>query len=147
MDSSYFKVKSTCQYAFSSQKVELDFLTKLLEVVPDSYYKKGDLFTSPSTKLVNKRFQHLWSLNSKEIISTEEDISAHIDYFKSLFFKKVKEIEQLKSNIEIDISFWIWIESENSGIGFDIVDTDLDFIKRISKRLNVSFVGNMGKLG
>ena len=75
-------------------------------------------------------------------MTEEEDISSHVLYFKTLLENKIEKIKKLKVDPKNEISFWIWIETNAGGAGFEIPETDLKFINDISNRLSVSIVAN-----
>ena len=142
MKKNYFLNKSHCQLGIASQEVDPEFLTNLLKIEPSSEYSKGNTFTSKHTGTIAKRFQNFWAITSETIISEEEDLSPHISFFKSLFEYKMEILLKLKKDPIYDISFWIWIETDNSGIGIDLSDDEISFINSISNRVHFSIITN-----
>jgi hypothetical protein len=142
MDNNCFINKSHCQLGITSQEVDSKTISKLLNIEPSSAYSKGDTFTSKHTGAVGKRFQNLWSIKSETIISEKEDLSPHILYFKTLLENKMDILSEIKSSPLYELSFWIWIETENAGIGIDISNIELSFINSISNRVHFSIITN-----
>lgn len=140
MSNDYFLVKSHCELGITSQEVDPKDISRLLDIEPFSFYSKGDIFSSPTTGFVAKRFQNLWAIKSETIVSEKEDLSPHISYFKLLLENKIDIMSKLKSNPVYDVSFWIWIETENAGIGIDLSNEELDFIGKISNRIHFSIL-------
>jgi len=114
----------------------------LLDIEPFSSYSKGEIFSSKHTGKVGKRFQNLWSVRSETVISEKEDLSLHILYFKSLLQNKLTIISEFKNNPSCEVSFWIWIETDNAGIGIDLSENDLNFINSIASRVHFSIITN-----
>ena len=142
MNGDYFINKSYCELGIVSQDVDPNVITELLNIEPINSYSKGEIFTSKHTGKVGKRFQNLWSIRSKAVISEKEDLSLHILYFKSILCDRMNVISELKTNPIYDISFWIWIETENAGIGVDLSNDDISFINSISNRVHFSIITN-----
>lgn len=142
MNKEYFLNKSYCELGIVSQKVDPVTISKLLEIKPFNSYTKGDTFSSKHTGRVGKRFQNLWSTRSETIISEKEDLSPHILYFKLLLSNKMSIISELKNNSIYEISFWIWIETDNAGIGIDLSGEDIAFLNSISNRVHFSIITN-----
>jgi hypothetical protein len=142
MNREYFTNKSYCEFGIVSQEVAPKTISKLLNIEPFNSYAKGDTFSSKHTGRVGKRFQNLWSIRSKTIISEREDLSSHILYFKSLLSNKMNVISELKNNSIYEISFWIWIETDNAGIGIDLSSEDIAFLHSISNRVHFSIITN-----
>lgn len=140
MDKNFFFNKSHCELGITSQEVDPKTISKLLNIEPFSEYTKGEIFTSKQTGFVAKRFQNLWAIRSETIISEKEDLSPHILYFKSLLENKLDVLSKFKNDPLYDVSFWIWIEMDESGIGIDLSDVDLTFINSISNRVHISVV-------
>lgn len=142
MDKNYFIIKSYCELGIVSQEVDHKTITKLLNIEPSSAYSKGDTFASKHTGVVGKRFQNLWSIKSETITSEKEDLSPHILYFKTLLENKMDILSEIKSSPLYGVSFWIWIETENAGIGIDLSNIELSFINSISNRVHFSIIAN-----
>jgi hypothetical protein len=142
MNRENFLNKSFCELGIVSQEVDPGTISRLLNIEPFNSYAKGDTFSSKLTGRIGKRFQNLWSIRSKTIISEKEDLSSHILYFKSLLINKMNIISELKNSSIYVISFWIWIETDNAGIGIDLSSEDLAFLNSISNRVHFSIITN-----
>jgi len=142
MDKDYFLNKSYCELGITSQEVDPKTISKLLNIEPFNAYSKGDAFSSKRTGFVAKRFQNLWAIKSEIIISEKEELSPHILYFKTLLENKLDILSEFKNNPLYDVSFWIWIETDNAGIGIDLSDEELSFINSISNRVHFSIITN-----
>jgi len=145
MDKNYFLNKSYCELGITSHEVDPKTISMLLNIEPFSEYSKGETFSSKPTGFVAKRFQNLWTIKSETILSESEDISPHILYFRSLLENKFTILSELKNDLRYDVSFWIWIETENAGIGIDLSNEDIAFINLISNRVHISVITNVKK--
>jgi hypothetical protein len=145
MDKNYFLNKSHCELGITSQEVDPKTISMLLNIEPFSEYSKGETFSSKPTGFVAKRFQNLWAIKSETIISESEDLSPHILYFRSLLENKLNILSGLKNDPRYDISFWIWIETENAGIGIDLSNEDIALINSISNRVHISIITNVNQ--
>jgi hypothetical protein len=142
MEKNYFLNKSHCQLGITSNEVDPNTISKLLNIEPSNAYSKGDIFRSKHTETVGKRFQNLWSIKSETIISEKEDLSPHLLFFESLLKNKMEILSRFKNNPMYDVSFWIWIETDNAGVGIDLSDVEISFINSISNRVHFSIIAN-----
>ena len=88
------------------------------------------------------RPHNLWSLKSPFYESNEESISEHIKYFREILYTKMESIKSFKSNSDYQISFWVWIETDNSGVGFQLDEMEIKFINSISNEIRFSVLTN-----
>ena len=142
MDKNYFFYKSHCELGITSQEVDPKTITRLLDIEPFSAYSKGEIFSSKPTGFVAKRFQNLWAMKSETIISEKEDLTPHILHFKSILCNKLDLLHKFKNDPRYDISFWIWVETDNAGIGIDLTCDELAFINSIANRVHFSIITN-----
>jgi len=138
----FFLVKSHCELAITSQKIDAETMKSGLNVEPFCAYSKGDPFFIKVTGHVANRFQSLWAVRSETIVSENEDITPHLLYFRSLLDSKMDQLSIFICDPLCDVSFWIWIETEDAGIGIDLSEDDLAFIKSISNRVHLSIIAN-----
>jgi len=111
-----------------------------LGVLPNRVFKKGDQSISKYSGSVIVKPHNLWALRSEIFQSELETIDEHIDYFKSILNEKLYILEKYKNDIRYDISFSIWIETDNSGIGLDLNKNQIIFLENISNRIRFVFV-------
>lgn len=142
MKSDYFISKSHCELGVVSQEINPAVITEKLNITPDYFYCKGDLFQSKHSGRHGKRFQNLWAVKSKKTVAENEDIGPHLLYFRNLLKDKLNDVYELKNNPKCEVNFWIWIETENAGFGLDLTTEDLQFISSISNRVHISFLAN-----
>ncbi len=138
-----FLFKSYCELGITSQEVDPKTISKRLNLEPFSAYSKGETFFSKRTGFAAKRFQNLWVIRSETIVSEKEDLTPHISHFKSLLSNKLDILSEFKNDPLCDVSFWIWIETDNAGIGIDLSDVELSFVNSISNRIHFSVITNL----
>lgn len=138
--------KSYCELVITSDTVTPDLMTEMIEITPNRSFRKGDPFISARSGSKGIRRQNLWAIKSNEVSTEEDDILVHIDYFKKLFEGKSEIFRKLKKDSVNEISFWVWIESKEDGVGLDIPEAALNFIDNVCNRLHFSFIGNCEKI-
>lgn len=137
--------KSYCELVITSDTVSPDAISGITGIKANRSFQKDTSFTSKTSGSKGIRRNNLWAIKSKDIITEEDDILMHIDYFKKLFEDKIEGIKKLKKESQTEICFWIWIESKEVGIGLDIPESELNFINSICSRLHFSFIGGCDK--
>lgn len=136
----FFLSKSYCELIITSKEITPDVITKKLDIVPNRQYFKGEEFASKHSGTKGRRFQNLWAMKSETTILEEEGISHHISFFKSILETNLASMEAYKADARYEITFWVWIETEKAGIGFDLSETEMSFINSISNNLQFSLV-------
>jgi hypothetical protein len=142
MEEDYFKNKSHLEFAISSNEITPEIISKELGITPTRFFHKGDLVTSKHSHTVAERQNNLWALRSPDIISEKESITPHINFIKSILQNKMELLEGYKNDTRTNLTFWIWIETEDAGYGFDLSDEEITFLNRISNRVSISFITN-----
>jgi uncharacterized protein DUF4279 len=142
MERDNFIYKSHCQFGIISDTVSPDEISKLLEITPDKSFKKGEKSISKHSGSVVTKPHNLWSIKSKPSELEKETISHHIEYFISILSPKKKIINKYKEDFRFDVGFWIRIETDNSGIGFDISEKEMSFLNGYSNNIHFSFITN-----
>jgi hypothetical protein len=140
MERNNFVYKSHCELAIVSHEISLDFLTGELGIVPERTFRKGEQSVSKHSGSIITKPHNLWAIKSKASELEEETISHHIEYFKSTFLSKVEILKKYKEDTRFELTFWVWIETDNAGIGFDLNETEMSFINSISNRVHVSLI-------
>jgi len=138
--------KSYCELVITSDTVVPNSITDITKIKPNRTFQKGDFFKSKRSGSEGIRKHNLWAVKSRDITTEEDNILMHIDYFKKLFEDKIEGIKKLKEESHSEISFWVWIESKEVGIGLDIPESELNFINSFCNRLHFSFIGSCDKI-
>ena len=136
----FFLYKSYCELIITSKEITPDVIAEKLNIVPNRQYIKGEEFSSKHSGTKGKRFQNLWAIKSEANISEEEGISHHISFFKSTLETKMQTMQACKSDTRFEITFWVWIETNNLGISFDLNEDEISFLNSISNRIQFSLI-------
>lgn len=135
-----YKYKTYCELVIVTDGISPEEITRETQIKPYRQFIKGEIFRAKTSGSEGKRANNLWAIKSDTIISEVEDISAHIQYFRNIFKNKVGVFQKLKTDEKNKLNFWIWIEVDEVGVGFDLSESDLIFINEISNMLHVSIV-------
>jgi hypothetical protein len=142
MDDDMFVYKSYLEVIITSDVVSSDEIQKDLGLVPHRTFNKGDEVTSKHTGRIIKRMNNLWAIRSKVIVSNEEDVSCHIEYLRELLKTKLDLLSKYKRNPDLEVVIWVWIETDNAGIGFQFKEDELSFFNEIANRVQFSLITN-----
>ena len=129
-----------CEFAVITHAVNCEIVTKKLDLMPTRFFNKGDQVMSAHTSRTILRPHGLWAIRSSPVVDKELDLSFHIDYFKNLLGDKKEVINSLKHDYNFECVFAIEVETEDAGIGFDLSDRELLFIKDVSSRFSCHFM-------
>jgi hypothetical protein len=140
VDKNRFLNKIYCKFSITSELLSPEEITRYLDVSPHRSFKKGDTYKSKHSGSLVTRPHNLWGILSKETISEEQEIASHISYLRILFENKIDLLKALKDSGRVEISLWLWFQTEDAGIGIDLLEPDLVFITKIINRLHVSVV-------
>lgn len=140
MEGDNFIYKTHCELAIVSNEISPDFITEELNIVPERSFKKGEQTVSKHSGSMITKPHNLWALKSKPSELEEETVSHHIEYFKSVFLQKVGLLKKYKEDARFEVAFWIWIETDNAGIGFDLNEIELAFLNSICNRIHFSLL-------
>jgi|WetSurMetagenome_2_1015567.scaffolds.fasta_scaffold471864_1 hypothetical protein len=137
-----FLNKFYCEYIIISHDVDPEFITNEIGIIPSRKYSKGEIFRTKSSGTIGNRLHNLWAVKSETVVTDKEEISSHIQYFKSLFSINIDTLRKYKSNEYFEITFWVWIETENAGVSIDLSDSEISFINEISNGIHFSIITN-----
>ena len=140
MENDYFSNKLYCEFAIVSDTIAPDQLTAELGISPHRYFCKGDTYKSKHSGSLITRIHNLWAVSSEKTISEEQDIKPHILQLKSLLKECVAKLKELRHNDSLELSLWFWFETEDAGIGIDILEPEMSFIHDITNRLHFSVI-------
>jgi hypothetical protein len=135
-----FKYKIYCELIIVTNDIASDEISRIANLEPYRTYNKGDVFESKNSGTKGAKLHNLWAIKSETTYSEEENVSTHIQYFKTLIDNKAEILKKFKNDLKNETSFWIWIETNDAGVGLDILEDDLLFINNISNRLHFSII-------
>ncbi|MGJ1409068.1 DUF4279 domain-containing protein [Sphingobacterium thalpophilum] len=142
MKGDYFIYKTYCELVIVSNEISPNYITDNLGVVPTRSFQKGERSVSKHSGSTIIKPHNLWASKSVTTELEEESISQHIDYFRSIFFSKIDLLKKYKEDNRFDVTFWVWIETDNAGIGLGLNEDELDFLNKITNRMSFSITCN-----
>jgi hypothetical protein len=145
MENENFIYKSYCELAIVSNAISPELITEELGVLPSRTFRKGDQSVSKHSGSIIIKPHNLWALKSNIYQSEEETINYHIDFFRSALKEKLNILMKYKNDTCYDISFCIWIETDNSGIGLNLEENQMAFLNNISNRIRMVFISTISK--
>ncbi|MBK7093020.1 MAG: hypothetical protein IPH59_15100 [bacterium] len=110
--------KTFIEFAITSHEIDLDTISDELGMLPDRSFRKGDLVTSKHSP----------------------PIGHHIEFLKSILLPKIEILKRYKEDARFSVSFLIWIETDNPGIGIDLNETETAFLNSISNGISFSLL-------
>ncbi|XWN35359.1 MAG: DUF4279 domain-containing protein [Roseivirga sp.] len=140
MANAYYINKTDCSFGISSTTLSPEEISKQLKLTPSRSFIKGEKYKSKHSGSIITNLWHLWEISSSTVINEQESIQPHINYLKTTLADKVDILKQYKENLSLELSIWIWIESENAGMGFDISAEDMHFMSKICNRISFSLL-------
>lgn len=143
MEKDYFSNRIYCELAIVSDTINPDQLTKELGIIPHRSFSKGDTHQSRHSGSLITRPHNLWAVSSKKTISEKQDIKSHILQLKSILEGCVDRLKELKNNDSVELTLWLWFETEDSGIGIDILEPEISFIHDITNKLHFSVIADV----
>ena len=142
MEKENFTNKTNCEFALVSNEINPETITEKLNIIPDRFFLKGEQTISKSSGSIITKQHNLWAIKSKTTKSEEETISHHIKDLMLIMLPKRELFRQYKEDLKCELSFWIWIETDNAGFGLDLNEEELSFLSDFSNRIHVSFISN-----
>jgi len=136
-----FVFKTQIDFGIKSNTIEPNIITKELGITPtESSFKKGDTWLGKNTGITSIRSSNIWRIETEWTILEEETVSHHINYLKSILLPKIDILKKYKECKECETSFWIWIETDLSGIGLYLNDNELKFLYGIANYVHLSLL-------
>jgi hypothetical protein len=135
-----FIYTTQCELAIISDEFDPDLITQELNIEPSRSFKKDDQSVSKHSGSIITKPHNLWALKSKSFESEEETIKPHIDYLRSVLQPKLDVLKRYKGDSRFAVSIWIWLETNNSGIGLELDEDQLDFLGAISNSIHFSLI-------
>lgn len=137
-----FVNKTNCEFAIISNEIKPESITQKLNIIPDRFFQKGEQTISKSSGSIITKQHNLWAIKSRTTKNELETISHHIKYLMLIMLPVRELFIQYKENINCEVSFWIWIETDNAGFGLELNEEELGFLNDFSNRIHISFISN-----
>lgn len=139
-----FMSKTKSSFSVLTHEDDCHIVTQELGITPDRCHQKGEKTYSKFSSSPAIRPSGLWAI-SRVSVADGDSISEHIKHFESVLGDKLEVIEKLKKR-GFECVFYVWIETEDAGVGFDLDEAELSFINKISNRFTCSIVAIEGSL-
>ncbi len=134
----YF-TEASCSFGVNTNESPIEIVTEELEIKPDRSWNKGDMHYSKTTGNTNPLPFGLWVIEKETISSDKFILSEFVKHFQDILSDKFDAIEKLKNHYKFDCYFYVLILSEYGADGFDLSDSELQFISKISNRFTCRF--------
>ena len=122
--------------------VDTSLITGTLGLNPSRIHKKGDTRVGTHTGLIGIRPRTVWAMDSEWTIREDETVSHHIEFFKSILLPKFDILKQYKDDNKFELSFWIWIQTDSSGIEISLSEDELAFLEKLANNVRFALLGN-----
>lgn len=140
MEKESFLYKTHCELTITSYEIPPDVITKELNITPDRYFLRGEKTISQNSKSIITKPHNLWAIKSSFSNLEQETISHHIKYLKDILLPKKDILLKYKRDSRFEIIFWVWIETDNAGIGLDLNEEEMDFLSCIINNIHFSLI-------
>ena len=136
----YFLFKTRCELIIVSDEIDVDIITEKLGITPDRFFRKGEQTVSEHSGSIIVRNRNLWAIGTMFSESKNQTISHHIEFFKSMLLPKLGIVQQFKKDPLFEVTFWVWIETDDAGIGLDIQNDELEFLNNIANTVHFTLL-------
>lgn len=140
MNKNNFKYKSYCELTVISESKPLDYISNDLGIKADRSFRKGDQSVSKHSGSIITKPHHLWAIKTDTTVLETESVSHHISSLQKRLTPAFSILTKFKMDKELNISFLLWLETDNAGIAFNIKADELAFISAISHQMNTTFL-------
>lgn len=132
--------KCFCEFIVKGE-IDTDKITQLLDIIPSRSFKKGEKTISERSGSSIVRTHNLWAVSTKNFVSGN-GFDDHIAFLKTILAGKIDAIRNLKNKFQLEVVLWIWIETDDAGVGLDIEESDMLFMNSIANRTHFSLITN-----
>ena len=136
----YHLNKVYCEITITATELSLQEITRDLGIEPHRSFEKGQLFKSDHSNSNIRRPHNLWAISSETEYTDLQDVQSHINYLNTLLKGKIEVLKRFKEDKRVDVTVWVWIETEDSGIGIDIMNDELSFLCGSINRIHISHI-------
>lgn len=132
MEKEDYKFRISCDLIVTSESVSIEEITDKLGILPQRFYRKGEVFCSKSSGTVGKRLYNLWAFKVKEILD-EPIISGVVEKLHDVFRGKEAVLLGMKNDSAFGTSVYIWIETDDDAhFGLDMIESDISFFSLVN---------------
>ena len=110
--------KISCEVGVTSSEISVEEITEKLGVSPHRFFRKG------------VRGYNLWAVSSSERIFKYENVRPAIKELRKILGGKKREraLLELKNDKRCDVSMFIRVETDDAGIGMDVLEDEIAFL-------------------
>jgi hypothetical protein len=141
MEQGYDYVKTQIGFGIATDHdIDPQSITDALQLTPSRTKKRGDIRISKHDGREFIEARTVWAIDSEWTVHEAETVSHHVEYFKKILTPKLEIIRKYKEDDRFDVSFWIWIETNDNGIGFYLNENELAFLNEYSNWIHFSLL-------
>lgn len=137
-----FLSDSRIKLNITSEDIHPEVITDELNIIPDVSFRKGETYIGKHSRRTFIRHINMWAIVSKTTISESQDISHHIEYFRSILKNKEDILRRYKKDPAYDVSFWIRILTDDAGVSFELSKSEMSYLSDITNRVHFSITAN-----
>lgn len=142
MERDYFIYKSRCEIVIVTDEIAPDAITDELGVTPTRSFRKGEQSVSKHSGSIIVRPHNLWAARSVPTERPDESIGGHLDFFRSYFSSSIELLRGYKENDLFDVTFWVWMETDDVGVGLELDEKEIAFIHSLSNSVHLTVICN-----
>ena len=122
--------KISCEVGVTSSEISVEEITEKLGVSPHRFFRKGEEFSSRHSGTKGVRGYNLWAVSSSERIFKYENVRPAIKELRKILGGKKREraLLELKNDKRCDVSMFIRVETDDAGIGMDVLEDEIAFL-------------------
>lgn len=110
-----------CEFQVFTGEKNTNLVSKILGIQPTRQFNVGDVRAiSSSSGKVGFATHGLWVLNSLSYVDSSHSIDKHIDALIQQIQPQIGSFLNLKNQYGFKFTFWIWMETDDAGIGDQI---------------------------
>ncbi|MDQ1087524.1 DUF4279 domain-containing protein [Siphonobacter sp. SORGH_AS_1065] len=139
-----FLTEISCEFIITSNQLSHHQITSLLNIQPTRAFNKGETSVSKHSGSILTRPHTLWAFKTEVLRSEwiDPSMSQHLTLLTSIFAAKQSLLEELKDRFECERCLFIWINTEESGLGMDIKSSDLSIINSLVDHWHFTVIPN-----
>lgn len=139
-----FLTEISCEFIITSTQLAHEQITSLLNIQPTRAFDQGETSVSKHSGSIITRPHTLWAFKTEVLRSEwiDSSMSKHLTLLASIFEPKQSLLEELKDRFECERCLFIWINTEEGGLGIDIRSSDLSIINSLVDSWHFTVIPN-----
>jgi hypothetical protein len=140
MNTDFFTFKTHIEFSITSEIIELNQFIQDLGT-PDRCLKKGEISISKHSGSIVTQRCNLWAVKSPDTEQQNDDtIHHHFEHLKSILLPKIDILKKYKNDVSCETSFWVWVETDDAGIGVNLQENELQFLYNLANFVHFSLI-------